>query len=99
MCFYLCRHLFPKDLSKVSCVTLHKPSQLLVVGFVSGVFSLYEMPDFNLIHSLRLGCVCVFVCVCTYNLCVCALIICVCVCTYNLCVCVCTYNLCVCVHL
>lgn len=47
------RHLFPKDHSRVTSVTLHKPSHLLVVGFASGVFSLYEMPDFNLIHSLR----------------------------------------------
>jgi hypothetical protein len=30
----------------------------LVVGFSSGVFGLYEMPDFNQIHTLRYGIVC-----------------------------------------
>ncbi len=47
------RHLFNQDGARVSCATLHKPSSLLVVGFNSGMFSLFEMPEFNLIHSLR----------------------------------------------
>ena len=32
---------------------MHKPSHLLIVGFNTGIFGLYEMPDFNPIHTLR----------------------------------------------
>jgi periodic tryptophan protein 2 len=28
---------------------------LLVVGFASGIFCIYEMPDFNMIHSLSIS--------------------------------------------
>lgn len=34
---------------------LHQASGVLVVGFSNGVFALYEMPDFNNIHSLSVS--------------------------------------------
>jgi periodic tryptophan protein 2 len=34
---------------------MHKPSQLLIAGFTSGIFALYEMPDFNPIHTLSIS--------------------------------------------
>ena len=49
-----CRHLFHQEGgAEVSCAAYHGPTHLLVVGFTSGIFTLHEMPDFNLIHSLR----------------------------------------------
>lgn len=49
-----CRHLFHQEgRAEVSCAAYHGPTHLLVVGFTSGIFTLHEMPDFNLIHSLR----------------------------------------------
>ena len=38
---------------KVQCATFHLQNNLLVVGFNSGIFGLYELPDFNNIHTLR----------------------------------------------
>ena len=37
----------------VSSCALHKPSHVLIVGFKHGLFVLYEVPEFNKIHSLR----------------------------------------------
>ena len=39
----------------VKCTTFHPKTSLLVVGFSTGTFSLYEMPDFNLIHKLSIS--------------------------------------------
>ena len=39
-----------------ACITstaYHKETNILVAGFQDGVFFLHEMPEFNLIHSLR----------------------------------------------
>lgn len=44
---------FFNQYSKVSCCSFHIQSSLLVVGFTSGVFGLYELPDFTNIHTLR----------------------------------------------
>ena len=41
--------------ARVKCAELHSTSGLLVVGFSTGVFGLYEMPDFNHIHSLSIS--------------------------------------------
>lgn len=46
------KHYFSHN-AKVKCAAFHHDSNLLVVGFSSGIFSLYEMPDFNMIHTLR----------------------------------------------
>jgi periodic tryptophan protein 2 len=40
-------------LAQVTCAVLHKKSSVLTVGFTNGVFSLYELPSFAAIHSLR----------------------------------------------
>jgi len=52
------KHFFLQDHhAKVMCAQLHrkKNADLLVVGFETGVFGLYEMPDFNLIHTLTIS--------------------------------------------
>ncbi|KAJ3535234.1 hypothetical protein NM688_g7006 [Phlebia brevispora] len=41
--------------TKVVCSTFHAPSNLLVVGFSSGVFGLWEMPAFQNIHTLSIS--------------------------------------------
>ena len=52
--FVVNRHYFLQN-AKVKCATFHKESNLLVVGFSSGVFGLYELPDFNTIHTLSIS--------------------------------------------
>jgi periodic tryptophan protein 2 len=39
--------------AKVNCAAFHAPSSLLVVGFSNGLFGLYDLPEFNMIHQLR----------------------------------------------
>lgn len=39
--------------AKVNCAAFHAPSNLLVVGFSNGLFGLYDLPEFNMIHRLR----------------------------------------------
>jgi len=46
---------FMQDHAKVICAVLHKASDVLVAGFSNGVFGLYEMPDFNNIHTLSVS--------------------------------------------
>lgn len=38
---------------RLTSTAYHKATHILVSGFDDGVFFLHEMPDFNLIHSLR----------------------------------------------
>ena len=40
--------------AKVNCAAFHAKSNLLVVGFSNGLFGLYDLPEFNTIHLLRL---------------------------------------------
>ncbi|EDV24827.1 uncharacterized protein TRIADDRAFT_50274 [Trichoplax adhaerens] len=49
------KHYFNQDRAEVTCATLHKRDNMLIVGFNTGVFTLYEVPDFNLIHSLSIS--------------------------------------------
>jgi periodic tryptophan protein 2 len=49
------RHYFLRNNTKVNCVAFHPESNLLVAGFSDGVFGLYEMPEFNMIHSLSIS--------------------------------------------
>jgi len=49
------RHYFMQMNSKVNCVAYHPASNLVVAGFSNGIFGLYEMPDFNMIHSLSIS--------------------------------------------
>eukprot|EP00158_Paraphelidium_tribonemae_P007647 Partr_v1_DN28312_c2_g1_i1_m79132 putative periodic tryptophan protein len=41
--------------SKVTSAFIHRQSGLVVVGFSTGVFSLWELPDFNMVHQLTLS--------------------------------------------
>ncbi len=53
LCSY--RHFFNKegDFNNLTATAYHKPTHILVTGFASGIFHLHELPEFNLIHSLR----------------------------------------------
>ena len=47
------RHYFMQNNAKVNCAAYHASTNLLVVGFSNGIFGLYDLPDFNMIHTLR----------------------------------------------
>lgn len=49
------RHYFSQPGTKVVCSTFHPSSSLLVVGFSSGVFGLWEMPSFTNVHTLSIS--------------------------------------------
>ena len=49
------RHYFNLPNTKVICTTFHAPSNLLVVGFSTGVFGIWEMPHFANIHTLSIS--------------------------------------------
>lgn len=47
------RHYFMQNNAKAKCAAYHAESNLLVAGFSNGLFGLYELPNFNMIHNLR----------------------------------------------
>jgi periodic tryptophan protein 2 len=49
------RHYFMQNNATVRCAAFHAESSLLVAGFSNGIFGLYEMPDFNMIHTLSIS--------------------------------------------
>lgn len=49
------RHYFMQNNAKVKCAAYHPRSNLVVAGFSNGLFGLYEMPDFNMIHTLSIS--------------------------------------------
>ncbi|XP_065187306.1 periodic tryptophan protein 2 homolog [Sycon ciliatum] len=49
------KHLFIQEKAHIACSAFHKERNLLVIGFSNGVFSLYDMPEFNQIHSLTIS--------------------------------------------
>ena len=49
------RHYFNQANTRVVCSTFHPGSNLLVVGFSTGVFGLWEMPDFTNIYTLSIS--------------------------------------------
>lgn len=49
------RHYFMQNSASVRCASFHPSSNLLVAGFSNGIFGLYEMPDFNMIHTLSIS--------------------------------------------
>ncbi|KAJ3045421.1 hypothetical protein HDV00_010291 [Rhizophlyctis rosea] len=49
------KHYFNQNHAKVTCASFHAPSNLLVVGFNSGIFGIWELPDFNNIHTLSIS--------------------------------------------
>ena len=44
---------FMQNNATVNCAAFHATSNLLVVGFSNGLFSLYDLPEFNMINQLR----------------------------------------------
>jgi len=49
------RNYFNQERTKVVCTTFHSPSSLLVVGFSTGIFGLWEMPAFTNLHTLSIS--------------------------------------------
>jgi periodic tryptophan protein 2 len=49
------RHYFMQGSAHVKCAAYHPETNLLVTGFSNGRFSLYELPDFNMIHTLNIS--------------------------------------------
>ncbi|KAK3328496.1 WD40-repeat-containing domain protein [Cercophora scortea] len=49
------RHYFMQNSATLRCASFHPESNLLVAGFSNGLFGLYEMPDFNMIHTLSIS--------------------------------------------
>ncbi|KAK5656111.1 hypothetical protein OQA88_4871 [Cercophora sp. LCS_1] len=49
------RHFFMQNSATLRCAAFHPESNLLVAGFSNGLFGLYEMPDFNMIHTLSIS--------------------------------------------
>lgn len=49
------RHYFNQNNTYVKSVAFHTQSRILVVGFSTGVFGLWEMPEFNNIHTLSIS--------------------------------------------
>ncbi|KAL8720827.1 MAG: hypothetical protein Q9225_002381 [Loekoesia sp. 1 TL-2023] len=49
------RHYFNQQNAKLLCAAYHPPSKLFVAGFSNGLFGLYELPDFNMIHTLSVS--------------------------------------------
>ncbi|KAI1326880.1 periodic tryptophan protein 2 [Xylariaceae sp. FL0255] len=49
------RHYSMQNNSHVKCASFHAESNLLVAGFSNGIFGLYELPDFNPIHTLSVS--------------------------------------------
>lgn len=47
------KDFFNQNEAKLNCAAFHAKSNLLVVGFSNGLFGLYELPEFNMIHLLR----------------------------------------------
>ncbi|KAL1970757.1 hypothetical protein VTN77DRAFT_2591 [Rasamsonia byssochlamydoides] len=49
------KDFFMQNDAKLTCAAFHAPSNLLVVGFSNGLFGLYELPEFNMIHMLSVS--------------------------------------------
>jgi periodic tryptophan protein 2 len=51
----LARHYFHQEGAKVTSTTYCERAQILVVGFSTGLFGLYELPSVSNIHTLSVG--------------------------------------------
>ena len=49
------RHYFLQNQAHLTCASFHPDTNLLVAGFSNGTFGLYELPDFNQIHTLSIS--------------------------------------------
>jgi periodic tryptophan protein 2 len=51
----LSKHYFLQPNAKVTATHFHPPTNLLSIGFSTGVFSLYELPEFTQLQSLSIS--------------------------------------------
>lgn len=49
------KNFFHIEGGRVRCAAFHAPSNMLVVGFTTGEFRLYDLPEFSLIQLLSMG--------------------------------------------
>ncbi|KAJ5919972.1 hypothetical protein N7454_009807 [Penicillium verhagenii] len=49
------KDFFMQSDATVNCAAFHAASNLLVVGFSNGLFGLYDLPEFNMIHQLSVS--------------------------------------------
>ncbi|KAB8234749.1 snoRNA-binding rRNA-processing protein PWP2 [Aspergillus alliaceus] len=49
------KDFFMQNDAKVNCAAFHASTNLLVVGFSNGLFGLYDLPEFNMIHLLSVS--------------------------------------------
>lgn len=49
------RNYFNTTSTTVACTAFHSPTSLLVVGFSTGVFGLYTLPDVSSLHTLSIS--------------------------------------------
>ncbi|KAL8672735.1 MAG: hypothetical protein Q9168_002825 [Polycauliona sp. 1 TL-2023] len=49
------RHYLTQPAAKLSCVAYQASSKLLIAGFSSGLFALYDLPGFSMIHTLSMA--------------------------------------------
>lgn len=49
------KHYFNQRGANVSSYAYHKATGILAVGFTNGVFDLYQLPDFQNLHTLSLS--------------------------------------------
>ncbi|PYD07203.1 hypothetical protein DND36_32975, partial [Pseudomonas savastanoi pv. glycinea] len=49
------KNFFHIECGRVRCAAFHAPSNMLVVGFTTGEFRLYDLPEFSLIQLLSMG--------------------------------------------
>ncbi|PKY03852.1 WD40 repeat-like protein [Aspergillus campestris IBT 28561] len=46
---------FMQNDARVNCAAFHAPTGLLIVGFSNGLFGIYDLPEFNMIHQLSVS--------------------------------------------
>ena len=51
----LTKHFFLQPNAKVTATSFHPTTNLLSIGFSTGVFSIYELPEFTQIQSLSIS--------------------------------------------
>lgn len=50
------KHFYKQEgYAELTASAFHKPSHLLIAGFSTGIFTLHEVPDFTLIHTLSIS--------------------------------------------
>ena len=48
------KHFFMQQ-GKLTCADYHKGTGMLVAGFSTGIFTLYQMPGFEMVHTLSVS--------------------------------------------